>query len=279
MSLRLSKSQQSHIQAAVTESPDNASVSPARALIEVDCVSQIFSTRDGEPNWALWQVSLDVADGEFVCLIGPSGCGKTTLLHLIAGFLSPTEGVVRFRGEPVQKPSPERGVVFQEYALFAWMTARQNVEFGLRMRGMPHHERRERARAALARVGLDRAAERYPHELSGGMRQRVAVARAMVNEPKVLLMDEPFAAVDAITRAGLQEELLKLWQEARISVVFITHNIDEAAFLAQRVVVMSPHPGSIKHELKITLPYPRERGSTEFGALYADVSAALEGKS
>ena len=252
---------------------------PARDLIEVDQVSQIFATRDGEPNWALWQVSLSIADGEFVCLIGPSGCGKTTLLHLIAGFLAPSEGEVRFRGERVLKPGPERGVVFQDYALFAWMTARQNVEFGLRMRGVPRAERRARAREALARVELDHAANRYPHELSGGMRQRVAVARAMVNEPKVLLMDEPFAAVDAITRAGLQDELLRLWQEAGISVVFITHNIDEAAFLAQRVIVMSPHPGSVKRELRVALPYPRERGSAEFGSLYGDISSSLESKS
>ncbi len=182
-------------------------------LIEIDRVSQIFATRDGEPNWALWQVSLSVADGEFVCLIGPSGCGKTTLLHLLAGFILPSEGEVRFRGEAVRKPGPDRGVVFQEYALFAWMTARQNVEFGLRMRGIAKTERRERARSALARMGLDRASDLYPHELSGGMRQRVAVARALVNEPKVLLMDEPFAAVDAITRATLQDDLRRLWQE------------------------------------------------------------------
>jgi NitT/TauT family transport system ATP-binding protein len=244
-------------------------------LIEIDRVSQIFATRDGEPNWALWQVSLRVADGEFVCLIGPSGCGKTTLLHLAAGFILPSEGEVRFRGSPVRKPGPERGVVFQEYALFAWMTARQNVEFGLRMRGMAKAERRERARAALARMRLDRASDLYPHELSGGMRQRVAVARALVNEPKVLLMDEPFAAVDAITRAALQDDLLRVWQEAGISVVFITHNIDEAAFLAQRVIVMSPHPGSVKCELQIALPHPRQRGSAEFAALYGNIGRAL----
>jgi NitT/TauT family transport system ATP-binding protein len=244
-------------------------------LIEIDRVSQIFATRDGEPNWALWQVSLSIADGEFVCLIGPSGCGKTTLLHLAAGFILPSEGEVRFRGEEVRKPGPDRGVVFQEYALFAWMTARQNVEFGLRMRGVARAERRERARAALARMGLDRATDLYPHELSGGMRQRVAVARALVNEPKVLLMDEPFAAVDAITRATLQDDLLRVWQESGVSIVFITHNIDEAAFLAQRVVVMSPHPGSVKCELPIALPYPRQRGSAEFGALYGEIGRAL----
>jgi NitT/TauT family transport system ATP-binding protein len=270
---------------AATAGPAGASQSarsgrePARAhdLIEIDRTSQIFATRDGEPNWALWQVSLTVADGELACLIGPSGCGKTTLLHLMAGFIQPSEGEVRFRGELVRKPGPERGVVFQEYALFAWMTARQNVEFGLRMRGIAKAERRERARAALARMGLDRAIDLYPHELSGGMRQRVAVARALVNEPKVLLMDEPFAAVDAITRAALQDDLLRLWQDTGISIVFITHNIDEAAFLAQRVVLMSPHPGSVKSELRVALPHPRQRGSADFAALYAEIGNALGG--
>jgi len=245
------------------------------SLIEVERVSQIFETREGLANWALWQVSMSIEAGEFVCLIGPSGCGKTTLLHLIAGFMKPSEGSVRFAGAPVGDPGPDRGVVFQEYALFGWMTARQNVEFGLRMRGMAKAERRERAREALARVGLERAIDRYPHELSGGMRQRVAVARALVNEPRVLLMDEPFAAVDAITRATLQDDLVRLWQQTGVSVVFVTHNVDEAAFLAQRVVVMRPHPGSVKRSVIVDLPYPRQRSSAEFARLYADIGLAL----
>lgn len=244
-------------------------------LVEVDGVSQIFETREGQPTWALWQVSLLIDAGEFVCMIGPSGCGKTTLLHLIAGFIKPTEGTVRFGGVPVQAPGPDRGVVFQEYALFAWMTARQNVEFGLRMRGVSKAERSDRAREALARVGLAGALDRYPHELSGGMRQRVAVARALVNEPRVLLMDEPFAAVDAITRATLQSDLVDLWQQTGISIVFVTHNIDEAAYLAQRVVVMRAHPGSVKRSMSIDMAYPRHRSSPEFGALYARIGEAL----
>ena len=166
-------------------------------------------------------------------------------------------------------------MVFQEYALFAWMTSRQNVEFGLRMQGVPKQERRDRAQEALAKVGLDRAADRYPHELSGGMRQRVAVARALVNGPRVLLMDEPFAAVDAITRTTLQEDLIRLWQQTGISIIFVTHNIDEAVFLAQRVVVMRPHPGSVKDILNIDLPYPRSRASREFSKTFADISEAL----
>ncbi len=163
---------------------------------------------------------------------------------------------MRFRGRKVTAPGPERGVVFQEYALFAWLTARQNVEFGLKARGVPKAERRDKAMRFLEMVDLARAADRYPHELSGGMRQRIAVARALVNEPQVLLMDEPFAAVDAITRVTLQDELLKLWRQFGISVVFITHNIDEAIFLGQRVIVMSAHPGSVKSKFPSTFPTP-----------------------
>lgn len=245
------------------------------ALIEFQRVSQFFPTRGDTPAQALHQVSLALQAGEFVCLIGPSGCGKTTLLHLLAGFLQPTDGQVRFRGERVERPGPERGVVFQEYALFPWMTARQNVEFGLRALAVPAAERRRRALSALDRVGLAASAERYPHELSGGMRQRIAVARSLVVEPKVLLMDEPFAAVDAMTRTALQRDLLRLWQETGVSVLFVTHNIDEAIFLAQRAVVMAPHPGTISADIRLDLAYPRQRGSIEFARHYNHIEAAL----
>jgi NitT/TauT family transport system ATP-binding protein len=262
---------------AMASSPrTQAAMVDRRASIAIENVSQIFPTRDGSPSWALRDVSLSVAPGEFVCLIGPSGCGKTTLLQLVAGFLTPTAGRVLIGGEPVGPPGPDRGVVFQEYALFAWMTARQNVEFGLRMQGVGRVERRERSAAALERVGLARAADRYPHELSGGMRQRVAVARALINRPRVLLMDEPFAAVDAMTRATLQEDLLALWQDAGVSVMFVTHNIDEAVFLAQRVIVMGAHPGSVRSEVTLDAPYPRQRGSAAFAARYAEVGRRLE---
>jgi NitT/TauT family transport system ATP-binding protein len=245
------------------------------ALIEVAALSQIYAARDGSPTFALRDVSLTVGKGEFVCLIGPSGCGKTTLMHLIAGFIAPTRGRVSFAGTAVRGPGPERGVVFQEYALFAWMTARQNVEFGLRMRGFPRKARTERALNALERVGLAHAANKYPHELSGGMRQRIAVARALVVKPALLLMDEPFAAVDAITRQTLQEDLLRLWHDSDLSIIFVTHNIDEAAFLAERVVVMSPHPGAIHADIAIDEPYPRDRGSAAFSALYREISVSL----
>lgn len=245
------------------------------ALIEVDTVSQIFAAGDGSPTFALRDVSLTIKTGEFVCLIGPSGCGKTTLMHLMAGFIKPTRGRVSFAGAPITAPSPKRGVVFQEYALFAWMTAVQNVAFGLRMRGFPAKIRAARALAALDRVGLAYAADKYPHELSGGMRQRVAVARALVMEPDVLLMDEPFAAVDAITRQTLQGDLLKLWRDSDLSIVFVTHNIDEAVFLCQRAVVMGAHPGTVRADIAIDAPYPRRRSDAAFGKLYQKISASL----
>ena len=250
-------------------------MSGAPSLIDIAGVSQVYAGRDGAPTWALRDVSLQIGDGEFVCLIGPSGCGKTTLLHLIASFLQPSRGSVAFEQRPVTGPGPDRGVVFQEYALFAWMTARQNVEFGLRAKPLSRADRRRLALYALERVGLAAAADKYPHEMSGGMRQRVAVARALVVEPKVLLMDEPFAAVDAMTRQTLQDDLLRLWQEIGVSVVFVTHNIDEAIYLAQRVVIMAPHPGSIVSDRRIEAAYPRDRGSAAFGELYGSISGEL----
>ena len=244
-------------------------------LIEIERVSKIFATTDGAPTWAFQDVSLDVAAGEMVCVVGPSGCGKTTLLNLIAGFIDPTDGEIRLDGEPIHRPGPDRGVVFQEYALFAWLSARRNIEFGMRMRGVSKAECRRRSDEYLRLIGLERAADRYPHELSGGMRQRIAVARALVNEPRVLLMDEPFAAVDAMTRASLQSELLRIWQQLKLAVFFITHNVEEAIFLSQRIVLMSPHPGQVQEIIPIDLPYPRDRGSSEFGTLYARITAAL----
>lgn len=249
--------------------------SDVRPLIHISNASKIFATTDGQPTWALSGVSLDVAPAEFVCVVGPSGCGKTTLLNLIAGFLQCTDGTIRLNGVEIGDPGPDRGVVFQEYALFAWLTARQNIEFGMRMRGVPRAERRRRATEYLELFGLERSAEHYPHELSGGMRQRIAVARALVNEPQVLLMDEPFAAVDAITRATLQTELLRIWQQLRLAVFFITHNVEEAIFLSQRIVLMSPHPGRVQEIISNDLPHPRDRASREFGSLYSRINACL----
>lgn len=234
--------------------------------------SQLYASASGDIQWALRDVSLDISAGEFVCAIGPSGCGKTTLLNMIAGFLKPTQGTVEVNGRPIDGPGPDRGVVFQEYALFPWLTARRNVEFGLRQQGLARAQVHEKAQQLLDLIGLARAADRYPFELSGGMRQRVAVARALATEPQLLLMDEPFAAIDALTRATLQDELLRIWQKLSLSVFFITHNIEEAIYLAQKVVVMSPHPGRIEEIVEIDLPYPRRRGDPAFGAAYARIS-------
>ncbi len=240
--------------------------------LQIEGVSKLYATADGDPTWALLDVTLAVPPGEFLCAIGPSGCGKTTLLNLIAGFISPTRGELIFDGKPLGAPSPERGVVFQEYALFPWLTALRNVEFGLKSQGLSRKERREKAMEALAMVGLERAADRYPFELSGGMRQRVAVSRALVNRPRILLMDEPFAAVDSLTRTSLQEELMRIWQEVGLTVFFITHNIEEAVFLGDRILVMSPHPGRIQEVVDVELPRPRDRSDPDFGRIYAHVN-------
>ena len=204
---------------------------------------------------ALRDVSLTVDAGDFVSVVGPSGCGKTTLLNTIAGFLAPTAGRIRVDDRVVSGPGPDRGVVFQSFALFPWRTVLDNVAFGPKMRGVPKARRHAIAREYLGLAGLSHAAERYPNELSGGMQQRVGVVRALANEPDVLLMDEPFAAVDAQTRMTLQEELTRIWGERRSTVLFITHDVNEAVFLANRVVVLSH--GSVFDDISIDLPRPR----------------------
>jgi NitT/TauT family transport system ATP-binding protein len=210
-------------------------------------VTKTFQVRDAaEPFTAICGVDLDVREGEFVTLVGPSGCGKSTLLDLIAGLTPPTSGQVLIDGVPVTGPGLDRGVVFQQYALFPWRTAQANVEFGLEAKAVPRKERARRAREHLALVGLSGFEERYPHELSGGMRQRVAIARSLAFDPDVLLMDEPFAALDAQTRESLQEELVRVWEHTGKTVVFITHGIDEAVYLGRRVAVMTSGPGRIK---------------------------------
>lgn len=243
-------------------------------MIEFKGVSRCFAGK-GEPFLALDNVSFTVQRGEFVCLLGRSGCGKTTLLHLLAGFIAPSAGETIVGGERVEKPSPERSVVFQEYALFPWMTVIQNVSFGLRKLGISKQEQRERANGALEMVRLADQARRYPHELSGGQRQRVAVARSLVTRPRVLLMDEPFAAVDALTRSELQNDLLQLWKETGVTILFVTHNIDEAIFLAQRVAVM--RHGRISGTRVIAVPYPRLRGEPAFAAEYRAIEELLYG--
>ena len=214
-----------------------------------------FDPYKGTNVEAVRGISLEVQEGEFVSVVGPSGCGKSTVLNLIAGFIAPTAGDILVDDRPVRGPGPDRGVVFQSFALFPWKTVLENVAFGPKMRGVGKAEREAIAREFLALAGLAHAADRYPNELSGGMQQRVGVARALANEPDVLLMDEPFASVDAQTRMTLQEELTRIWQERRPTIIFITHDVGEAVFLANRVVVLSA--GRVLDEVAVDLPRPR----------------------
>ena len=224
------------------------------------------------PVAALEAVSLDVRPGEFVCLVGPSGCGKTTLLNVVAGFLEPTNGRVTVNGKPVAERGEARGMVFQDYAqLFPWRTARRNVEFGLEARGVAPAERRREALRYLAMVKLEGFAEAYPHQLSGGMQQRVAIARALAYNPGLLLMDEPFGALDALTREEVQKILVDVWQETRKTVLYVTHNVAEAVYLADRIVVLSPHPGRKRAEVPVTLPRYRDSLSDPFIAIQRQV--------
>jgi NitT/TauT family transport system ATP-binding protein len=224
--------------------------------LDIDRLSKIyFDPYAGKHVTAVRDVSLSVDAGEFVAVVGPSGCGKTTILNMIAGFLPVSGGEIRLAGKPVHGPGRERGVVFQSFALFPWKTVLDNVGFGPKMRGLPKADCDRIAREYLALAGLAHAAERYPNELSGGMQQRVGVVRALANEPEVLLMDEPFASVDAQTRMTLQEELTRIWEERHPTILFITHDVAEAVFLADRVIVLSK--GTVLKEMAIDLPRPR----------------------
>jgi len=216
----------------------------------------VYQGRSGAVT-ALQNTQLTIGQNEFVCVVGPSGCGKTTLLNIIAGLESATTGTVKVENQLVTGPGKERGVVFQQYALFPWKTVLKNVEFGLKLRGLGAKERREKAEKYLELVGLKDFAHAYPKELSGGMKQRVAIARAYAVEPEVLLMDEPFGALDAQTRAQLQEELLNTWEKEKRTIFFITHDVEEAVILAQRVIIMSARPGRIKEIVDVDIPYPR----------------------
>jgi len=220
--------------------------------ISLRSVGKVFSSR-GRQVTALDDITFDVHSGQFLVLVGPSGCGKSTLLELLGGLGTATSGQILVDGSPVTGPGLDRGIVFQQYAVLPWRTAQANVEFGLEAKGVPRRERPARARHFLDLVGLSGFADRYPHELSGGMKQRVAIARSLAFDPDVLLMDEPFAALDAQTRDSLQDELLRIWQQTGKTIVFITHGIDEAVYLGQRVAVMTSRPGRIKQIIDIRL--------------------------
>jgi NitT/TauT family transport system ATP-binding protein len=238
-------------------------------LIEIQNFNLNYETMDG-PVEAVCDVTIRVDPGEFVSIIGPSGCGKSTLLNAVAGFLKPTSGTVSLDHERVSGPSADRGMVFQQYSLFPWKTVRQNVEFGLKMKGMERFRREQAARTLLGIAGLSQFENQYPESLSGGMKQRVGIVRALATGPKVLLLDEPFGALDAQTRLIMQQVLTNMWQSLKISVLFVTHDIDEAIFLSDRVYCMTARPGTIKAEIAIPLERPRKQAimmSTEFLAL------------
>ncbi len=236
------------------------------AHIVIDGVSKVFKA-DGRELLALQDIHLEIPHGQFICLLGPSGCGKSTLLNAVAGFALPTSGTILADGRAVSAPGPERGMVFQEYALFPWMTVEANVAFGLEIKGMPKAAIAERVGDLLKMLSLWDFRQRFPKDLSGGMRQRVAIARVLALDSPIMLMDEPFGALDALTRRNLQDELLRIWAALKKTVIFVTHSIEEALYLADRIVVMTYRPGSVKRDIMVELPRMRDPASPEFNAL------------
>ena len=247
--------------------------------IQARDVSLTFKPKNRAPVAALKELTLDVAKGEFVSLVGPSGCGKSTFLNVLLGLLKADGGEIRLNGKQITGPGQERAMVFQEFGLLPWRTVLANVELGLELKGVPAPVRRERAMELIKMAGLAGFASHYPHELSGGMKQRVGLARALAMDPEVLLMDEPFAALDAQTRDLMQMELLQIWDRTKKTVVFVTHSIEEAAYLSDRVIVISARPGRTKDVMKIALPRPRDyemRLSAEFNDIKARIWASLK---
>ena len=243
-------------------------------LLRVASVSKVFAASNGTVE-ALRGINMTIEKGEFVCLLGASGCGKSTLLQIIAGFEKASRGSVSVYGTEVDRPGPDRGMVFQDYALFPWLTVRENISFGPRHRGVPKPDINVRTGRFLAMVGLAAFADRYPYQLSGGMKQRVAIARVLANDTDLLLMDEPFGALDALTRSKLQEELIEIWQSTKLTVIFVTHSVEEAVLLADRVLVMTASPGRIDYQVTVGLPRPRDVSSPEFNELRREVTRRL----
>ena len=239
-------------------------------------LAKTYATRSGDLVEAVTPVDFDVAPGEFVSLVGPSGCGKSTLLNILAGFVEPSTGQAFVGDEPIRAPNIDRGMVFQDYALFPWLSVLENVEFGLERKGVGRRERRDIALDYLGTVGLAEFADKRTHELSGGMKQRVAIARAFATEPSIILMDEPFGALDALTRRFLQTQLLRIWQEHRKTIVFVTHSVPEAVTLSDRIVVMTARPGRFKAVLDVELTHPRDFSSDEFHAYERQVYMQLD---
>jgi NitT/TauT family transport system ATP-binding protein len=244
-------------------------------MITFERVAKTFSQDGEKPRTVFSKLDFTVEESQFVCILGPSGCGKTTLLNLIAGFIFPSEGRVLFEGEPIRAPGPERGVVFQDATLFPWLDVLKNVEFGLKLQGLKGRLLSQKAMKHIENVGLSEYVRLYPHALSGGMRQRVAIARVLSLEPRVLLMDEPFSALDANTRERLQDELLGIWNSRRRTVIYVTHSVDEAAYLSDRIIVLGIGVSGVFADMPVRLKRPRDRESSEFTSIKGQLRCYL----
>ncbi len=244
------------------------------AQIKIAQVNKVFKT-PGDDVVALRDINLEIPNGQFVCLLGPSGCGKSTLLNAVAGFSHPTSGSIIVDGTLIKDTGPDRGMVFQEYALFPWMTVEQNIAFGLTIQKMPQGQIDSKVAELLETLKLVEFRKRFPKDLSGGMRQRVAIARILALNSPIMLMDEPFGALDALTRRSLQDELLKIWQEHKKTILFVTHSIEESIYLADRIIVLTYRPGTVKRDVLVDIPRPRDPSSAEFNALKRELGALV----
>lgn len=264
---------------STTATPGTDYHRPAASVISIQGVNMVYTANDGRETQALKEVNLDIRKGEFISLLGPSGCGKTTLLRIVADLLEPTTGLVRVFGHTPRETrlNQKYGIVFQSPVLYEWRTVRNNIRLPLEIMKVPRAEQNRRIDEQLELVGLSKFANSYPFQLSGGMQQRVGIARALAMKPELLLMDEPFSASDEFTREKLNEDLLRIWQVSQKTVIFVTHNISEAVYLSDRVVVMSPHPGRVTSVIEVDLPRPRSQESPEFFSLYTKIRHGFEG--
>jgi len=254
---------------------DNNRIEEGSVFLEIDHLRKVYITDDSQ-TVAIDDLTLDIKKGELISIVGPSGCGKTTILRMIAGLLEPTSGTITIGGKECSEPGSDRGMVFQDFALFPWRTVRKNVEFGMEVAGVPKEERRARAEKYIELVGLKDFADSRVHELSGGMKQRVGIARAFVNHPDVILMDEPFGALDAQTRNLMQAQLVRILEKTEQTIIFITHSVEEAVFLSDRIVILTKRPATIKEIIDIPWPRPRDRAGPEFVALRKRILEELE---